>query len=353
MAKHVEKLNIRNSVAKLLSSISDKNREVLERRFGMDRNGEETLESIGKSYKITRERVRQIQEYGLKKLVAGGVDTLLVPAFDKIEDYIRVKGGVVKEADIFETLVKPKEQAHLSFVMRLMPGLVTGKETDDLHTRFAMNSLVLKKMDSLVFNIHTSIGARKVPMSFADLMMLIKDEAQNSSKDSDDASAENILILSKRIKKGPFGDYGLAEWPSIAPRGVRDRAHLVFEKEKRPLHFKEISELIDKHFISSLRVKSEKMRRTHPQTVHNELIKDPRFVLIGRGLYALSEWGYEPGTVKDVLVQILKDSGKALRKEDVLQLISERRFVKPNTVFLNLQNKHYFKKLDDGKYYLA
>ena len=74
-----------------------------------------------------------------------------------------------------------------------------------------------------------------------------------------------------------------------------------------------------------MRDKSEKMRRTHPQTVNNELIKDPRFVLIGRGLYALSEWGYEPGTVKDVLVQILKDSGKALRKEDVLQLISERR----------------------------
>ena len=127
----------------------------------------------------------------------------------------------------------------------------------------------------------------------------------------------------------------------------------MFEKEKRPLHFKEISELIDKHFISSLRDKGENIRRTHPQTVHNELIKDPRFVLIGRGLYALSEWGYEPGTVKDVLVQILKDSGKALHKEDVLQLISERRFVKPNTVFLNLQNKHYFKKLDDGKYYLA
>lgn len=352
MAKRVEKLNIRNSVAKLLSSISDKNREVLERRFGIDRNGEETLESIGKSYKITRERVRQIQEYGLKKLVAGDVATLLVPAFNKVEEYIIVKGGVAKATDIFEVLAKPKEQAHLAFVLRLMPNLITGKETDDLHTRFAVNSVVLKKTDSLVSNIHTSIGERKVPMSFTDLMILIKDEAQNSSN-KDDTLAENILPLSKRIKKGPFGDYGLAEWPSIAPRGVRDRAHLVFEKEKRPLHFKEISELIDKHFISSLRGKDENIRRTHPQTVHNELIKDPRFVLIGRGLYALSEWGYEPGTVKDVLVQILKDSGKALHKEDVLQLISERRFVKPNTVFLNLQNKHYFKKLDGGKYYLA
>ena len=352
MAERLEKLNIRNSVSKLFSSISDKNREVLERRFGIDKNEAETLESIGKSYKITRERVRQIQEYGLKKLVAGDAYTQLAPAFGAIEKYIKTKGGVVKESDIFDGLVRSKDKAHFAFVLRLMPGIIVAKETDDLHTRYALDSGVLKNADNLVFKIHKALGVKNVPVSFSKLISLAREEVQNSADKSNETSVENILALSRRVKKGPFGDYGLADWASIAPRGVRDKAHLVFEREKRPLHFKEISELIDKYFVSAASA-TPRSRPTHPQTVHNELIKDPRFVLIGRGLYALSEWGYEPGTVKDVLVQILKDQGQSLYKEDVLRLISERRFVKPNTVFLNLQNKNYFKKLEDGKYYLA
>jgi hypothetical protein len=337
MSARAEKLNIKKPVTKLLSSISDKNREVLERRFGIGRNEAETLESIGKSYKITRERVRQIQEYGLKKLTKANVNSLLTPAFLKIENYINKKGGVVKESDIFDALARSEEAAHLSFVLRLMPGLIIRKETDDLHARYALDEGTLKDADARVLSAHEALASKKAPVSFSELTAL---------------APENILALSRRVKRGFFGDWGLADWPRITPRGVKDKAHLVFEQEKRPLHFREISQLIDKYFARSYEGRVN-IRQTNAQTVHNELIKDPRFVLIGRGLYALSDWGYEPGTVKDVLVQILKDSGVAMHKEDVLRLISERRFVKPNTVFLNLQNKNYFKKLEDGKYYLA
>lgn len=352
MAGRSQKLNIRNSVSKLLSSISDKNREVLERRFGIDRDEAETLESIGKSHKITRERVRQIQEYGLKKIMASEERiSLLAPAFGKIEAYINKKGGVAKESDVFEALASRDDRAYLTFVLRLMPGLVSGKESDDMHARHALDAGFLKDADALVAKIHKVLEASADPLRFSSLKSLVKDESQNFNKFTS-VSPENILALSRRIKQGPFSAYGLAEWSRISPRGVRDKAHLVFESEKRPLHFKEISQFIDKYFVSAADG-ANKVRQTHPQTVHNELIKDPRFVLIGRGLYALSEWGYEPGTVKDVLVQILKDAGRPMLKEDVLQLISERRFVKPNTIFLNLQNRNYFKKLEDGKYYLA
>jgi len=351
MAERLGKLNIRSSVSKLLSSISDKNREVLERRFGIDRDEAETLESIGKSHKITRERVRQIQEYGLKKIMASEGDSFLASAFGKIEAYINKKGGVAKAADIFGALASPGDGAHLAFVLRLMPGLVFCKESDDMHARYALEAGSLKSADALVAKIHKALDASAAPLRFSVLKSLVKDESQNFDKFAN-VSPENILALSRRIKKGPFGAYGLAEWPRISPRGVRDKAHLVFESEKRPLHFKEISQFIDRYFVSA-EGGANKARQTHPQTVHNELIKDPRFVLIGRGLYALSEWGYEPGTVKDVLVQILKDAGRPMLKEEALQLISERRFVKPNTIFLNLQNRNYFKKLEDGKYYLA
>lgn len=330
----VQKLNIRNIVARLLASIPGKNREVIERRFGIGRDSAETLESVGRSYGITRERVRQIQEYGINRLMTkSGAPMHLSEIFGNIEEYIKLKDGVAKEADLFNDLVKPDESAHLALALRLMPNIVISKETDDIHTRYAVSKTALIQSEAIVANVHATLAKQGKPISFSDLAKLAN---------------ENILSLSKRIKKSPFGNYGLSVWPSITPRGVRDKAHLVFEREGKPLHFKDMSALIDKYFGGG-----SPARATHPQTVHNELIKDPRFVLIGRGLYALAEWGYEPGTVKDVLVQILKKQGKPMFKEEILGVISEKRFVKPNTIFLNLQNKNYFKKVEGDKYYLA
>lgn len=347
MVGSTKKLHMKKPVQKLLASVPEKSRKVLARRFGIGASRAETLESIGQSYGITRERVRQIQEYGLKKLVAGGAQDELAPVFEKVREFIKGKGGVVPEADMFEALVSTGEYAHFAFSLRLMPDLVTAAETDDLHTRYAVDEKMRKGADIFVASMHRRLAEKKVPIPFSDLLALAKKECENSNMAFGN-SVEHTLRLSKRIKAGPFGDYGLSEWPAIRPRGVRDKAHLVFEKEKRPLHFREISSLIDQHFNAKTA-----LRATNAQTVHNELIKDPRFVLIGRGLYALSEWGYNPGTVKDVLVQILKEADRPLGKEEILSLVSERRFVRPNTIFLNLQNRNYFKKMGGGKYYLA
>ena len=67
------------------------------------------------------------------------------------------------------------------------------------------------------------------------------------------------------------------------------------------LNFREISEAINRtNFVG---------RAAHPQTVHNELIKDPRFVLVGRGIYGLSEHGFKPGIAREIISQILKEEG--------------------------------------------
>ena len=108
------------------------------------------------------------------------------------------------------------------------------------------------------------------------------------------------------------------------------------------MHFREIVNHINKTF--------ELKRSAHPQTVHNELIKNDRFVLVGRGTYALSDWGYQPGRVSDVLVRVLKDAGKPLTKEEIINAVLKERNVKQNTIMLNLQNRQYFEKMDDGRY---
>ena len=146
---------------------------------------------------------------------------------------------------------------------------------------------------------------------------------------------ESCLDVSKKIQKNSEGVFGLKDWPEINPRGVKDRAYLLFKKTQEPLHFTRVAHMLEGSLV---------------QTVHNELIRDPRFVLVGRGTYALKEWGYEPGQVKEVIAKILQAGKKPLTKEEILNQVLKQRMVKENTVFLNLNNKKYFSRTKQGKY---
>src|SRR3989338_1141635 len=120
---------------------------------------------------------------------------------------------------------------------------------------------------------------------------------------------------------------------------MRDYAFLVIRKHGSPIHFKEVAKAITQYFN----------KKAHVATTHNELIKGPRFVLVGRGLYALSEWGYMSGVVKDVIKKILEKEGP-LMKDEIIKKVLKERYVKENTIMVNLQNPKFFKKSNDGKY---
>lgn len=141
------------------------------------------------------------------------------------------------------------------------------------------------------------------------------------------------------------GLWGLAKWPTVNPRNIRDKIFVVLEAKKEPMHFSDIAEAISK---SDFRRKNVTI-----QAIHNELIKDSRFVLIGRGIYALSSWGYRKGTVADIITDILKEAGEPLTREEIVKRVLHARKVKETTVLLNLQNKQLFDKVDKDSYTLA
>jgi hypothetical protein len=87
------------------------------------------------------------------------------------------------------------------------------------------------------------------------------------------------------------------------------------------------------------------------QTVHNELIKDERFVLVGRGLYGLREFGLMPGTAREVIAYVLEEKGP-LHPKDIVKLVRDQRMIKDATIMINLQNKKHFTCLSDGRYCL-
>ncbi len=146
------------------------------------------------------------------------------------------------------------------------------------------------------------------------------------------------------MAKNPYNEWGLSAWPEITPRGVKDKAYLVTKKHGEPLHFREIAEKINETKFDH--------KTAYPQTVHNELIKDGRFVLVGRGIYALKEWGYNPGTVLEVIKTILKKNGGTMTRDDIMKEVMKKRKVRRNTIVLNLQNSKYFEKIDAKTYRL-
>lgn len=335
-------------------------KDILGRRFGIISGQRETLESIGQSYGITRERVRQIEEDGLKHLKKAGAVEQFRAAFDFIEKYLVQYGDLRRENKIFEDLYQSikkikvpidslsvsqkkdfsKHQGALLFVLVLGPPFDKFTETEKLFSGWLINQNSLKKAQALI-GFLVDYLANKKEVVVADELYSAAQDQQNGVSDK---AVFSYIDASKHIFQNHFGYYGLFDWPEINPRGVRDKAYLVLKKEKRPLHFREITDLINKLLVDE--------KTAYVQTVHNELIKDSRFVLIGRGIYALSEWGYQPGTVLDMITAVIKTDGPQT-KNQLLKKVLAKRLVKENTVLINLQNRQYFIRRKDGKYNLA
>ena len=78
------RIQARLAIEVALSELKPKQRQVIERRFGIVSGSEETLESIGDDFGQTRERVRQIEEKALEKLRVFSRFELLSPHFNAL-----------------------------------------------------------------------------------------------------------------------------------------------------------------------------------------------------------------------------------------------------------------------------
>src|SRR3989338_3683879 len=344
--KYMAKLNLKPLVGRALKTLSGRNGSILALRHGVEGGEKYTLERIGKKYGITRERVRQIEEASYEKIRNAGVYKELTPTYSVIEEFLNSFGGVVTEKYLINNIASVSQAHHVSLLLALNNKFVRIPENDKFETIWASSSQKADAMCSMLNNVVKGFKKVGKPVSFEELKEIIKQENLNVLSISEN-NLPVTLAVSKQIQKGPFNKWGLSNWPQINPRGVRDRAHLIMERHGQPLHFKQLAIKIDEYLGTGADTK-----KTHPQTAHNELIKDDRFVLIGRGTYALADWGYVPGTVKDVIIHILHKEGKPMRRDELMKRVMEQRKVQENTIALNLQNKELFRK-QENQYYLT
>lgn len=312
--------------------LSPRTRDIISRRFGIRQN-RQTLESIGRKYNITRERVRQIEEDGLRALSKPGVISIFAPAANFLKKYIDAHGCVIDERKLFADAFKSKYDANVSIlVLSLYNQFKRYKETPKFHAVWTSDAAAWQKSQKLIEGLSANLQAQASPVSFR----AISEYFQNQDKSTSTKVINSYLSIAKNIKQNKFGHWGLAYWPEITPKGIKDKAYLVLKRKGAPQHFRGISELINQANFSP--------KSVHVQTVHNELIKDGRFVLVGRGTYALTEWGFKPGTVRDVIIDVMKSAVSPLEKKDIIKKVLKEREVKENTILINLQNSKYFKK---------
>jgi len=329
---------------KLLSILPERSREVLVSRYGLGADAEKmTLEAIGKLYRITRERVRQIENYALSAIRKSDEYKKERSSFEELEKLIESLGGVVVEADLLGSVAKDEStQNHLHFLLVVGESFKKLKEDEEFKHRWYVDDVLAEKVHGALRKFYKSLSDNDlIPES--EVVSKFLDHVKDMSAEArDDEVAKRWLSVSKQIGKNPLGEWGLTSSPNINIKGMRDCAFLVIRRHGSPIHFREVAKSIEKLFG----------KKAHVATTHNELIKDPRFVLVGRGLYALAEWGYLSGVVKDVIRKIIEKNGP-LTKDKIIEKVLKERYVKENTILVNLQNPKYFKKDKEGKYSAA
>ena len=335
---------IANAIKGSLNIIEqDREREIISRRFGLS-GQKETLEQIGDMLSITRERVRQLEKAILIRLRIGAEEAKieeLALAEKIIIRNLTEMGRVAKISELADKIygraTTAAERAGLSFLGDISVNLTLVEENDKYYAALGIaeygdEKTLRAKADDIV----KLIKANKEPMTIDEL------DSKLSYEHPDHIKA--IASISKSLAT-LNGLWGLTKWPTVNPKNIRDKIYVILETKKEPMHFSDIAKAISGS--------SFKRKDVTIQAIHNELIKDSRFVLIGRGIYALSDWGYSKGTVSDIISNILEKAGTPLTREEIVKQVLKARKVKETTILLNLQNKDLFKKADKNSYTLA
>ena len=342
------KIVVDKLVSGFLTSLPKRQQEVLEGRYGLKNGREMTLAALGNRYGVTRERIRQIQNLSLNEIRSKAKENGLASFAGLVADHLASVGGLRRDDMLVSDMARLADDRgdkntfgnRVRFLLEASH-IVEYHPADKGYFSFWFSGESdLKRAEKLVETLEKSLGAKKEAVLADKKFDFHFSEAAKVSALKENV-AENYVAVSKKFMANSYGDMGLSAWPEINPKTSRDFAYLVIKKEAKPLHFTSIAER-----INGIR----KNKKTNFQTVHNELIKDERFVLVGRGTYGLQEFGIMPGTAKEVMATILKEHGP-LKSRDLVKLVLERRMFKENTLLLNLQNKTFFKRGEDGKYF--
>lgn len=250
--------------------------DILNKRYGLKKPEIFTLEEIGGDLNLTRERVRQIEsraiELSRQELENNERAKLLV---ELLHGYLNGVGNLRRD-DLLAWDLKRVWGSNqkveifgnrLRFLSEVLDGPIVVSET--VHSRaywhndVAAEKLALKLIQKLhsyrQLDFDSFLGTAASQFKVTEPLII------------------NYLSVSKNFMVGPYGDLGSGNWLHVNPKTVRDKTYLILLKAGHPMHFEEIAK----------EVNAIGPGRRSAATVHNELIRDKRFILVKRGIYTI------------------------------------------------------------------
>lgn len=334
---------VKELINNLLILLSPKEKHIIENRYSLNSRPHSTLEKIGREFGVTRERIRQIEKNALKKLSRNVSNTRLSNFNQFANTIIQKYEGVILEdkliSEILALVSDPKgvDTSSIKLSLELDSNLEKVPNTINFYPYFKLKTIETKAINEVCSITIGNLSKKKDTVPSEEIVTMLE---KQTSKKWGKQFVLSCLELDRRIKVVKKG-IGLASWRNINPRTLRDKILYILSDMQKPLHYVEIANRISAaHFDR---------KNINVQAVHNELIRDENFVLIGRGIYALRTWGYEDGTVSDVIAKVLREKGP-LDREKVIGEVLKRRQVKRITILLNLKNKPMFERVGRDAY---
>jgi len=383
-AEEVNKLDAVEFVNNLFSELSQRERDILIRRYGLHSGEKETLESIGSAHDLTRERIRQIETTSVRKLQSlENLDNYISTLKKVIYQLLEEHGGLMEREYLSDLLVgfsvggfktrQEEELVHKNYLNFLITKLLYSEFEEFSGSRHFKPSYKLKyqsvdHLEEVAAELTKELEKIKRVHATEEIIDLIKQlEAYRKHEDrlatggSIDVSRVlrdeflkdkphvvnqhkalfSILKASRKIEQNKFGHWGAHKWREVKPKTINDKIYLILKNRGKPMHFTEIADEINRIGFDN--------KKANAATAHNELILDSKYVLVGRGLYGLKEWGYKQGTVADVIEEILSQSDEPLSRDAIIERVLDRRIVKKATIVLALMDKSRFSRVN-GKY---
>lgn len=344
----IKKLNLSEILEDMFLVLSDKEKDVIVKRFSLNNKPKMTLEKIGQQFSVTRERIRQIEKIALGKLRRTVKSTKLNDISTLAKELIQNKGGVSTETQLISEILNvigstEKVDAHIiRLSLNITPDLEKTEKSNLFYPFWRINSVPESRVSTVIDAGISIMNKKGDVLDNETIANQVQKALAQKSLEVEKPTILSSLEVDRRVKKLPNG-YGLMSWRHINPRSIRDKAYIVLRDSENPLHFIEIANRIAEAGFDNKVVTT--------QAVHNELIRYDQFVLVGRGLYALKEWGYKKGTVADVIEELLAKKSP-LSKQEIIQGVLKQRQVKKGTISLNLQKNPHFVRVGRAMYSL-
>lgn len=342
------------TASKLFSILNEREQDIITKRYGLSGKQKSTLEEIGKNYAVTRERIRQVENTSLKRIREAFTESILKELEYLIRNILEDHGNIMSEERLVKSLLSSDEhdESNSALVRFLLNQLLHDrispiKESDHTYKAWSLPGADWDTYTHIIKQLVEVLDTHGEPLALEKLLTEARDriKLENEMHENFESIIVNYLDVTKKIEENKFNEWGLAHWSSVKPRRMNDKIYLIMKKEGKPMHFVEIAKRINEAGFDA--------RVAYPATIHNELILDDKYVLVGRGIYALKEWGFKPGVVLDVIKDTIRKAPKAMTRDEIIQEVLKNRLVKRSTVILALMNKKHFAKNQDGTYRLA